>query len=104
MMPIVDTLTGISLSVIVIGGGFLITKGSVEIGVLVAFILYVQRFFDPIRALTMHYSVFQRAMASGERIFELIDVPIEVKDKPNAVKLKNIDGSIEFKNVTFGYI
>ena len=104
MMPIVDTLTGISLSIIVIGGGFLITKGSLEIGVLVAFILYVQRFFDPIRALTMHYSVFQRAMASGERIFELIDVPIDVKDKPNAVKLKNIDGSIEFKNVTFGYI
>ncbi|MBI20844.1 MAG: multidrug ABC transporter [Chloroflexi bacterium] len=104
MMPIVDTLTGISLSVIIIGGGFLITKGNLEIGVLVAFILYVQRFFDPIRALTMHYSVFQRAMASGERIFELIDVPIEVKDKANAVKLKNIDGSIEFKNVTFGYI
>jgi len=52
----------------------------------------------------MHYSIFQRAMAAGERIFEVIDVPIEVKEKPNAITLKNIDGSIEFKNVTFGYV
>ena len=104
MMPIVDTLTGISLSVITIGGGLLITNGSLQIGTLVAFILYVQRFFDPIRALTMHYSVFQRAMASGERIFEIIDVPVDVKDKRGAKKLTNIDGSIIFNNVTFGYV
>ena len=104
MMPIVDTLTGISLSVITIGGGILITNGSLQIGALVAFILYVQRFFDPIRALTMHYSVFQRAMASGERIFEIIDVPVDVKDKRGAKKLTDIDGSIIFNNVTFGYV
>jgi ATP-binding cassette subfamily B protein len=104
MMPIVDTLTGIALAVIIFGGGLLVSKGNLEVGVMVAFMLYVQRFFDPIRQLTMHYSIFQRAMAAGERIFEVIDVPIEVKNKPNAVTLKNIDGSIEFKNVTFGYV
>lgn len=104
MMPIVDTLTGIALAVIIFGGGLLVSRGNLEVGVMVAFMLYVQRFFDPIRQLTMHYSIFQRAMAAGERIFEVIDVPIEVKDKPNAITLKNIDGSIEFKKVTFGYV
>ena len=104
MMPIVDTLTGIALAVIIFGGGLLVSRGNLEVGVMVAFMLYVQRFFDPIRQLTMHYSIFQRAMAAGERIFEVIDVPIEVKDKPNAITLKNIDGSVEFKKVTFGYI
>ena len=86
MMPIVDTLTGIALAVIIFGGGLLVSKGNLEVGVMVAFMLYVQRFFDPIRQLTMHYSIFQRAMAAGERIFEVIDVPIEVKNKPNAKK------------------
>ena len=104
MMPIVDTLTGIALAVIIFGGGLLVSQGNLEVGVMVAFMLYVQRFFDPIRQLTMHYSIFQRAMAAGERIFEVIDVPVEVKDKPNAITLKNINGAIEFKNVTFGYV
>lgn len=104
MMPIVETLTGIALAVIIFGGGLLVSKGNLEVGVMVAFILYVQRFFDPIRQLTMHYSILQRAMAAGERIFEVIDVPVEVKDKTNATVLKKIDGSIEFKKVTFGYL
>jgi ATP-binding cassette subfamily B protein len=70
---------------------------------MVAFVLFVQRFFDPIRSLTMHYNVLQRAMASGERIFEVIDVPVDIKDKSNAIVLDDVDGSIEFENVTFGY-
>ena len=104
MLPIVDTLTGASMAIIVIIGGFFVLGGSIEVGVMVAFILFVQRFFDPIRALTMHYNVLQRAMASGERIFEVIDVPIDIKDKPDAVDLHEIDGSIKFENVTFGYL
>lgn len=103
MLPIVDTLTGAAMAIIVIMGGFFVLGGTIEIGVMVAFVLFVQRFFDPIRALTMHYNVLQRAMASGERIFEVIDVPVDIKDKPNAIVLKDIDGSIEFENVTFGY-
>ena len=71
---------------------------------MVAFILFVQRFFDPIRSLTMHYNVLQRAMASGERIFEVIDVPVDIKDKPDAIELDEIDGSIKFEDVTFGYL
>ena len=52
----------------------------------------------------MQYSVMQRAMASGQRIFEVLDVKIEVEDMPNAENLVGADGSVTFKNVTFGYV
>ena len=104
MLPIVDTLTGTAMAIVVIIGGFFVLGGTVELGVMVAFVLFVQRFFDPIRALTMHYNVLQRAMASGERIFEVIDVPVDIKNKPNAIHPEEIDGSISFENVTFGYV
>ncbi|MDA1278735.1 MAG: ABC transporter ATP-binding protein [Chloroflexi bacterium] len=104
MLPIVDSLTGAAMAIIVIVGGFFVLGGTIETGVMVAFVLFVQRFFDPIRALTIHYNVLQRAMASGERIFEVIDVPVDIADKPDAVDLETIDGSIEFDHVTFGYL
>ena len=104
MLPIVDTLTGTAMAIVVIIGGFFVLGGTVELGVMVAFVLFVQRFFDPIRALTMHYNVLQRAMASGERIFEVIDVPVDIKNKPNAIHPEEIDGSISFENVSFGYV
>jgi ATP-binding cassette subfamily B multidrug efflux pump len=103
MVPIVDTLTGAALAIVVIVGGTMVLDGALELGVMVAFILYVQRFFDPIRSLTTQYSVMQRAMASGQRIFEVLDVPIDVRDKPNALSPARIEGSIEFRNVSFGY-
>jgi len=63
----------------------------------------VQRFFDPIRSLTIQYSVMQRAMASGTRIFEVLDVPLAINDKPDAISPDTIEGRIEFRDVTFGY-
>ena len=103
LLPVVDTLTGAAMAIVVIVGGSLVLDNALEVGVMVAFMLYVQRFFDPIRSLTMHYTTMQRAMASGQRIFEVLDVPVDIKDKDDAVELKETDGSIEFKNVTFGY-
>ncbi len=103
LLPVVDTLTGVAMAIVVIVGGSFVLDGALEVGVMVAFMLYVQRFFDPIRSLTMHYTTMQRAMASGQRIFEVLDVPVDIKDKDDAVELKKIDGSIEFKDVTFGY-
>ena len=60
--------------------------GRIDRRVMVAYILYVQRFFDPIRALTLHYNAFA-AMASGERILEVLDVPVGIQDKPDAGRL-----------------
>jgi ATP-binding cassette subfamily B protein len=104
MVPIVDSLTGIAMAIVVVVGGSLVLNGSLEIGVIVAFIFYIQRFFDPIRSLTMQYSIMQRAMTSGRRITEVLDVPSSINDKPGAVALTgDMEGSVEFKNVTFGY-
>jgi len=105
MVPIVDTLTGIAMAVVIIVGGSMVLGKSLDLGVMVAFLFYIQRFFDPIRSLTLQYSVMQRAMASGERIIEVLDVPVQIKDKPDAEVLPaDMDGSVEFKNVTFGYV
>jgi ATP-binding cassette subfamily B multidrug efflux pump len=103
MVPIVDTLTGAAMGIVVVAGGVAVLQGELDLGVMVAFLFYVQRFFDPIRSLTMQYSVMQRAMASGQRIFEVLDVPIEVRDRPGALTPEIIDGSVEFRDVTFGY-
>ena len=104
MVPIVDSLTGIAMATVVVVGGSMVLNGGLDIGVMVAFLFYIQRFFDPIRSLTMQYSVMQRAMASGQRITEVLDVPVDVTDKPDAKVLSpSMDGSVEFKNVTFGY-
>jgi ATP-binding cassette, subfamily B, multidrug efflux pump len=67
------------------GGGQMVLNGGLDVGVMVAFLFYIQRFFDPIRSLTMQYSVMQRAMASGQRITEVLDVPVEITDKPDAI-------------------
>ena len=104
MVPIVDTLSALAMGIVVIVGGNLVLGNALDLGVMVAFLFYVQRFFDPIRSLTMQYSIMQRAMASGHRIFEVLDVPVGVDDKPDAQDLPTVRGAIEFKNVTFGYV
>jgi ATP-binding cassette subfamily B multidrug efflux pump len=91
MVPIVDSLTGIAMAIVVVVGGSLVLNGGLEIGVIVAFLFYIQRFFDPIRSLTMQYSIMQRAMTSGRRITEVLDIPASIKDK------------LEFRDVVFGY-
>jgi ATP-binding cassette subfamily B protein len=103
MVPIVDSLTGAALGVVIVVGGSLVLDDSLDLGVMIAFSFYVQRFFDPIRSLTIQYSVMQRAMASGQRIFEVLDVPLAVQDQPDAFAPETIEGRIEFRGVTFGY-
>lgn len=103
MVPTVDTLTGAAMAIVIIIGGRMVLTGGLELGVMVAFLFYIQRFFDPIRALTMQYSIMQRAMASGQRVFEVLDVDVEVTDKPDALDPERLDGTVEFRNVTFGY-
>lgn len=104
MVPIVDSLTGIAMATVVIVGGSMVLNGTLQVGVIVAFLFYIQRFFDPIRSLTMQYSIMQRAMTSGRRITEVLDIPVAIADKPNAVALTGeMDGSVEFRDVVFGY-
>lgn len=104
MVPIVDSLTGIAMATVVVVGGSLVLNGGLQIGVIVAFLFYIQRFFDPIRSLTMQYSIMQRAMTSGRRITEVLDLPTTITDKPDAgVLSRDMDGTVEFRDVVFGY-
>lgn len=104
LIPVVDLLTGCAMAIVVIIGGQLVLDDSLDIGVMVAFLFYVQRFFDPIRSLSIQYSIMQRAMAAGQRIFEVLDVDEEVRDRRGAIELDRSNGAVEFANVTFGYV
>ena len=105
LQPMVELLIGVGMGFgIVLVGGLLVKGGDLEWGVLVAFAVWIQRFFEPIRHLTMQYGVFQRSMAAGVRIFELLDLEPEVKDAPNAIEMPPIRGEIRFEEVSFHYV
>ena len=103
-IPIVDTLTGVAMAIIIIVGGRMVLNDELALGVMVAFIFFVQRFFDPIRSLTIQYSMMQRAMVSGQRILEVLDVPEAIKDKPNSLELDTCQGQVQFNKVNFSYV
>ncbi|MFY8093742.1 MAG: ABC transporter ATP-binding protein [Niveispirillum sp.] len=103
MVPTVDALTGAAMAIIIVVGGQAVLSGELNVGVMVAYIFYVQRFFDPIRTLSLQYTVLQRAVTAGHRIFEVLDVPITVQDKPDATPLGDVPPSVEFTRVRFGY-
>jgi ABC-type multidrug transport system fused ATPase/permease subunit len=103
MMPVTQILTDGAFVLVLIFGGFQVLAGTMGVPVLLAFLLYIQRFFAPVLELTMLYTDLQRAMASGVRIFELIDVEPEIKDSPQAIEMPPIKGEIKFQHVGFGY-
>ena len=103
LLPTVELLTALALAFVVFFGGSMVLNGTLAVGTLVAFALYIQRFFDPVRNLTMQYTELQRAMTSGARVFELMDVQPEVQDRPDAVDLPPIKGEIRYENVGFHY-
>ncbi len=91
--------TGIVLGV----GGWWVIQGSVTLGVLVAFLSYVTRFFQPIQELSRLYTTLQSAMAGGEQVIKLLETPAEVADAPDAIELPPIRGQVVMENVSFCY-
>jgi ATP-binding cassette subfamily B multidrug efflux pump len=81
----------------------LVVGDAVTAGTLVAFVLYVERFFEPIRELAQRYNTFQATMAGCERLFYLLDLKPEILDHPQAKQLPKIEGRVEFDNVKFAY-
>jgi ATP-binding cassette, subfamily B, multidrug efflux pump len=108
--PTVDFLGSLALGLVVWLGGLAVLGNfqlagtpTLTAGTLVALALYIDRFYNPIRDLAQRYNTFQATMASGERIFELLDTPIEVQDAPGARELSAIRGAVEFDHVRFRY-
>ena len=106
LLPAVDILTAVAIGLALFFGARWVGLGEGELlpGVLVAFVMYVQRFFDPIRNLTQQYTQLQRSMASGARIFDLMDREPELIDIEDAIEMPEIKGDVEFKNVRFRYV
>lgn len=101
--PAVDFFGSLATALVVAVGGWLVFGETLTAGVLVAFVLYIDRFFDPIRDLAQRYNTFQATMASTERIFQLLDVDPEVVDAPDAIEVPDMQGEVEFKDVKFAY-
>jgi ATP-binding cassette, subfamily B, multidrug efflux pump len=100
--PVVEVLSSIAVACIIWFGGLGVISGLTTLGVLVAFIQYAQRFFRPIQDLSDKYNILQSAMASSERIFKLIDTPIEIVS-PASTKSPTGPGRIQFDHVWFAY-
>jgi ATP-binding cassette, subfamily B, multidrug efflux pump len=101
--PSVELLSSIAIGLIIWYGGGEVIQGTLTIGVLFAFIQYTEMFFRPIRDLSEKYNIMQTAMASSERVFKLLDNQTMIRNPENPVKLENVKGKIEFKNVWFAY-
>ncbi len=101
--PTIDFLGTVAMGLVIYLGGTAVLGQQITPGVLVAFIMYITRFFDPIRDLSQRYDTLQSTMASGERILGLLAASVDVKDQPGAVDLPAIRGNVRFDNVSFHY-
>jgi len=101
--PSVDLLGTLAVGLVIWFGGTQVLKAELSAGTLVAFTLYINNFFMPIRDLAGRYNQLQSAMASGERIFDLLDTQPSLVDRPDAIALPPVEGHVEFEHVTFGY-
>ena len=102
-MPAVDVLSVLATCIVLWAGGAMAAAGSVTIGVVVAFLSYVSRFFNPIRDLSQIYTTLQAATAGGERVLELLETAPGVRDRPDAVEMPRIEGKVELCDVSFHY-
>ena len=102
-LPVVDLLGALATAAVIYLGGAAVLGQSITAGVLVAFVLYIERFFDPIRDLSRRYDTLQSTMAGGERILALMDTEVEVRDEEGAREMDAIAGAVRFENVCFHY-
>ncbi|MBI1849030.1 MAG: ABC transporter ATP-binding protein [Planctomycetes bacterium] len=101
--PAIEILTYVSQAGILFFGGWFIVGRSLTFGEFLQFWFYAKYIFDPIKEMSERYNVLQSAMASSERIFRILDTPVEVADPAEPVKPERLRGEIEFRNVTFAY-
>jgi len=102
-LPSIDVFSAIGIGLVIWYGGGRFVQDEVLLGVLVAFLMYLQKFFEPIRDMAEKFNIIQTAMASSERIFELLDTPEELPNPERPQAVSRIAGSIEFQNVWFAY-
>ena len=100
---VIDLLGSLATALAIWFGGAAVLGEQITAGVMVAFVLYIDRFFEPIRDLSQRYDSLQSAMAAGERIIQLLDASAEVTDFPDAQDIPPIRGEVQFAHVSFHY-
>ena len=101
--PFVDFLGSVATAVVLGYGGYLVFHGSLTVGTLFAFLLYLSNFFDPVQQLSQLYNTFLSAVAALDKIMDVLDEKPEVRDNPGARELDTIEGHVRFDSVRFGY-
>ncbi|WP_234571842.1 ABC transporter ATP-binding protein [Rhodohalobacter sp. 614A] len=101
--PVIEVLASLAMALVVWYGGARALMGDVTFGVLLAFIQYVRQFFNPIRGLSEKYNTLQSALASSERIFNVLDTPKKIAEPDQETSIKDFKGEIEFQDVSFRY-
>ena len=102
-LPAVEFLGMLATAIVLWFGGRAVAAQELTLGVVVAFLAYVSRFFQPIQELSQLYTTMQSAMAGGERVLELLDAEPEVRDAPDALPMPPIEGHVVLRHVTFAY-
>ena len=101
--PAVEMLAAVGTAVILLYGGSQAVNGAIEVGVVVAFVGYLTRFFEPIQELSQLYTTYQQGMAALDKIFDLLDTPPDMVDAPDAIDPGTLRGEIELEGVWFSY-
>jgi len=101
--PFVEFMSAAAVLIVLWYGGNLIGGNTLEIGVLVAFIGYLNSFFDPLQQLSQLYNTFQASMAAVQKIYTVLDTEPDMLDAPGAIDLHDVRGAVELQGVTFGY-
>ena len=101
--PAVEMLSGLAIGGIILYGGFQAIDGAITAGTVVAFVAALSNLFDPIQQLSQLYTTYQSGMAALEKIFQLLDVQPDLRDRPGATSLGRIKGEISFEGVSFAY-
>ncbi len=102
-LPGIDVISQFGIAVVIAVGGLRVLDGTLDPGTLVAFLLYLNLFFDPIRDLAMRLDQFQEAAAAGERILNVMDTQPQIVSKPGAAVLPRLNGRVEMRDVSFTY-
>jgi ATP-binding cassette subfamily B multidrug efflux pump len=101
--PAIDVLSTLATAIVIGFGGYLVVTGALTVGLLTAFLIYVQQFFRPVQLASQVYTQAQAALAGAERIYNILDEEPEPPDPPGKAKLDDVEGGIEFESVTFAY-
>ena len=99
----VNTITDVAPLIVILFAGYQVISGNLTLGTMVAFYGYIDLLYAPLRRLMNSSTTLTQSLASMDRVFEFLDVPYDIEDRPNANECKDVQGTIKFENVSFSY-